>query len=110
MAQRRSTPDTHRGRIQVQGSDMGGDPSFPWTRSSPLPRTEAITGLHGLRDACTPSQLKLRDHAFDKAERFINAGTVDAAPVLRRFRNRNLPKAHKDARVDVEVWQGMAFV
>jgi len=89
---------------------MGGDPSFSWSRPAPLPRTEAIGGLHELRDACTPTQLKLRNDAFDKAEQFINAGPVDAAPMVRSFRNRNLPRAHKDARVDVEVWQGTAFV
>jgi hypothetical protein len=89
---------------------MGGDPSFSWTRPSPLPRTEAIGGLHGLKDACTPTQLKLRNEAFEKAEQFINAGPVDGAPVVRTFRNRNLPRAHKDARVDVEVLLGTAFV
>ena len=61
----------HRGRIQVQGQDVDGDPSFPWARQDPITRAEAIDGLHQLRDACSNVQLRNRREAFRKAERFI---------------------------------------
>ncbi len=89
---------------------MNGDPSFSWARPDALPRAEASAGLRGLRDGCTTTQLNLRREAFSKAEKFINAGPILSAPLFRSFKNRNLPKAHKDARVDIDVFQGAAFV
>jgi hypothetical protein len=101
----------HRGRIQVQGRDVNGDPSYPWARSTPLPRSMALAGLGTLRDACSREQLRRRDEAFDRAERFIRAGCVEAvAPVCRSFQNRNLPREHRHARVDVDIFRGIAFV
>jgi hypothetical protein len=64
-----------------------------------------------LRDGCTSAQRSLRHEAFEKAEIFIKRQTilVDVAPVLRTFRNRALPANCKDARVDIEVIEGLAF-
>ena len=99
----------HRGRIQVQGQDVDGDPSFPWARQDPITRAEAIDGLHQLRDACSNVQLRNRREAFRKAERFISLLPVRSAPLYRTFKNRSLPRG-RDARVDIEVVKGMAFV
>src|SRR5438552_2380958 len=97
-AKSRFSAPKHRGRIQVQGKDMNGDPSFSWARPDPVPKAEAILGLRLLRDNCTTFQMRLRDQAFWKAEKFINSGPFQAgAPILRTFQNRNLSKAHKDA-------------
>jgi hypothetical protein len=88
-----------------------GDPSFAWAQTRPLWRSTAITELNRLKLECTGSQRRLRDEAFVKAERFINAGPVDACagPVLRTFQNRNLPRHARNARVDVEIRRGIAF-
>ncbi len=94
----------------MQGQDVGGSPSFPWARADPITRAEAIVGLRGLRDDCTDSQLRHRREAFRKAERFIEDGPVVNAPLYRTFKNRGLPRSHKDARVDIEVAKGAAFV
>jgi hypothetical protein len=91
---------------------MDGDPSFSWARTTALPRAEALIELDRLRAACTATQLALRSEAFPKARRFIEAGAVEVeyVPIYRVFRNRNLPKLHKDSRVDVDVMRGSAFV
>jgi hypothetical protein len=77
-----------------------------------LPRRDAVRGLHELRDGCTAAQLELRVDAFSSAEAFINRGRIDAGtvPLRRTFRNRNLPLLRKDARVDIDVFSGIAFV
>jgi len=100
----------HRGRIQVQGKDTVGDPSFAWARATPVPKQEALVELHRLRDDCSSKQLALRDQAFEKAEGFIKDGPYRDTPIYRKFQNWNRPKAHKDARVDIEVLHGVAFL
>ena len=98
----------HRGRVQVQGTDMDDEPSFPWACSRPLPKWEALRELETLRNACTTSQLARRTRAFEKASRFVEQGPVDG-PLYRTFNDRSLPKKYRDARVDIEVILGMAF-
>lgn len=72
---------------------------------------EAITGLHQLRDGCSHKQLALRDKAFEKAEEFISDGPYQSiTPIVLSFQNRNLSKRQKDARVDIEIIHGVAFV
>jgi hypothetical protein len=99
----------HRGRLQVQGNDINQAPSFPWARNDAVKKAEAHRELANLENGCTRSQLRLRDIAFQKAHKFIKNGPV-AAPVIRPFQNRNLPAANKNARVDIEVILGIAFV
>jgi hypothetical protein len=89
---------------------MNGNPSFPWARPTALPKQEALRGLRKLKDGCTAEQIARRRTAFQQAERFINANTVQDTPLSRTFKNRNLPKTHKDARVDIEVFAGIAFL
>jgi hypothetical protein len=102
----------HRGRIQVQGRDLEGSPSFPWACPTPIPKTDAIRGLHSLKSGCTRTQLALRDEAFVRAEKFINSGPIDSnnTPIHKTFHNKNLPGGNRDARVDIEVLRGSAFV
>lgn len=90
---------------------MKKEASFPWARPSPLPRPEAIEGLHVLREDCTSAQRSVRHEAFGKAEIFIKRQPVlvDVAPVFRTFQNRALPPNRRDARVDIEVIEGLAF-
>ena len=89
---------------------MNGDPSFSWGRPTALPKPEALAGLRNLREGCTSEQLGRRRIAFQNAERFINANVVRDTPLRRTFKNRNLSKAHKDARVDIDVFAGIAFL
>ena len=102
----------HRGRIQVQGEDVRGAPSFSWTRATPVSKVEAKDELSKLKDACTPAQIKARDVAFVKAAGFIDSGPIkiELNPVSRTFQNRNLPRALRRARVDIEVILGVAFI
>lgn len=98
----------HRGRIQVQGSDIDADPSYPWARHDPLPQATALNALEELKSGCRKSQYQLRKEAFERAERFIMQGPV-YGPVVKTFQNRALPRKHRDARVDIEVLLGVAF-
>jgi hypothetical protein len=102
----------HRGRIQVQGDDMDGDPSYAWASKSPIPKAEAHRELGTLQNECTASQRELRTEAFTKAGRFIDSGPIRAetTPVLRTFQNRNLPRKWRKSRVDIEVIARVAFI
>ena len=76
------------------------------------PASVAATELDKLEARCTPTQRTNRDQAFPKARRFImcHAGKGADAPISMTFQNRGLPKTAHDARVDVEVRAGRAFV
>jgi len=89
---------------------MSPETSYSWRCTSPILKTKAIGELRKLRKGCTRSQLKLRHQAFDRAEKFINTGPIRVSPLYMTFQNRNLPKANRDARVDIEVLRGVAFV
>jgi hypothetical protein len=99
----------HRGRLQVQGGGL--ELSFHWARSVPMTKAEATAGLIGLRATLSRQQLSLRDEAFARALGFIQATLATTPPpVIRKFQNRNLPRDQRDARVDVEIRTGVAFV
>lgn len=107
------TKINHRGRLQVQGDDMDKELSSPWSQDTPFPASLAITQLESLRTQCCRTILTLRAQAFQKAERYItNARHQDGlhAPVMKTFRNDNLPQKNKTARVDIEVIEGIAFI
>lgn len=98
----------HRGRLQVQGGGL--ELSFPWSRNIPMTKVEATAGLAGLRAVLGRRDLSLRDQAFVRAEAFILSTLHSAPPPLSRtFQNSNLPSNRRDARVDVEIWTGVAF-
>ena len=105
--------EEHRGRLQVQGKDLRQELSWPWTRSQPPTAQEALAGLTGMKNQLNKSELRLRDEAFEKAENYIsragNSGGVNA-PISLTFQNKNLPNKNKDARVDIEVRKGRAFI
>lgn len=55
----------------------------------------------------------MRDGAFDRAERWIaevGRSGVAPEPTMRTFQNRDLPPRYEDARVDIEIRKGTAFV
>ncbi len=102
-----------RGRLQVQGEDLGQELSWPWARAEPPKADEAVAELGKLKGQLTKKQLEIRSEAFESASRFItNAkanGGVDA-PVSQTYQNKNLRDKEKTARVDIEVRTGKAFV
>jgi hypothetical protein len=91
---------------------MDRERSFSWAQVTPLPLAEALAELRALKNGCTASQLQLRRQAFKKAERFMRRKPIEVgvAPLRLTFKNRNLPSARKDARVDIDVFAGQAFV
>ncbi len=102
----------HRGRIQVQGMDMAPELSHAWARSEPPTARASIVELDSLHDQCTASQQAHRREAFPKARRYIEgaAGKGVDAPVTKTCEDRSRPNSAKDARVDIEVLFGRAFV
>jgi len=99
----------HRGRIQVQGG--GVEKSRNWTQDVPRSRSQGQQDLAALKDELTKSQLRIREQAFEKAARFIDATTYTAPPDLHRtFRNDEVIARRGSERVDVEIHEGTAFV
>ncbi|MGH1347193.1 MAG: hypothetical protein ACRBN8_36870 [Nannocystales bacterium] len=99
----------HRGRIQVQGPDMGQpEPSRAWAQEDPPGNAAGLEWLEQLREGCTPRQRKRRREAFPRAERYIKraAGTGLQYPVSKRFITDGEPLEY---RVDLEVRKGEAF-
>ena len=92
-------PPLHRGRIQVQGSDINSDRSYSWAGKSPVSKTVALKELDLLKNGCDTSQLKVRKQAFAKAKKFIQNGPVKAveAPIIGTFQDPSLPKDKGDA-------------
>jgi hypothetical protein len=105
----------HRGRLQVQGDDMNPERSAAWAQESPKTADSALDDLSRLHDGCTHAQRARRELAFVQARRFISnarAGGGVPAPVSESFPGdeRYQPEDFPNARVDIEVKRGMAFV
>lgn len=104
--------DQNRGRIQVQGSDVPPDLSWSWARATPPTAQEARTELARLETGLTNRQREVRTQAFQRARRQVEQCQASGgcnAPMSRSYQNRNLPRAVRDARVDIEIWTGRAF-
>jgi hypothetical protein len=95
----------HRGRFQAQGSGL--EESESWSKDKPLTKEEGLELLNKLKEKLNPKDQELRKKPFADAERFVKGakGGVQA-PLRQSFRD---PKT-KDIRVDIEVWNGNAFV
>lgn len=105
----------HRGRLQVQGQDVPNeDRSWSWAQPSPPTAAEGIFQLHKLRDELSGGMLHRRSTAFRDAEIFIlNCAAGGGCPPMDRtksFRNIGLPKRFDEARVDIQIFTGRAFV
>jgi hypothetical protein len=99
----------HRGRLQVQGSDMRHEVSFPWARDTPMTKAEALAGLESLRGQITESERKEREQAFAQAQGFIERFLGNCPPKVSQSFKGQRQKKHKDTRVDIEVISGVAF-
>ncbi len=103
--------DMHRGRIQVQGSDLGQDLSWSWADPDP-PTAAALEALDGHKAQLPSGALALRGEAFERAARFVRNAAASggvSAPVSVTLQNRGLSRANRTARVDIEVRTGRAF-
>ena len=112
-SQRREMKATDRGRFQAQGNDLKREQSWPWARQTPLPHSAAITGLGDLCARLRRQDLARRERALEKLTRFMDHGRAAGgieAPITRTFQDRNLARDMRDARLDLEVWTGRAFV
>ena len=103
----------NRGRIQIQGRDLGGaEPSWGWDQRWPPRARTGLRRLRMMRNWLTPRDFAVRDEAFLRAERWIrhvrDQGGI-AAPIIVTFQNTRLPPTHRDARIDIEVHTGSAF-
>jgi RHS repeat-associated protein len=103
----------HRGRFQVQGADMRPELSIPWLTPIPLPSIFGHMSLLALRSILTKDQLARRTEAFAKAHRFITNARAGGGVGPNKYTFQNAPTRRlrvPDARVDIEVLEGLAFV
>ena len=108
----------HRGRIQVQGSDLvktwGSDTppqlQFTWAQPTPMTAWAAGGAVIGLEWALNEKQRKVRDEAFSRVRALIWRSMLQGgirAPFKQSYQNRR--PVPPSARVDVEVIEGRAF-
>ncbi len=98
---------THRGRLQAQGGRI--EESVSWNQDEPPTRAEALDMLQELEHKLLPREQQLRASSFIKAKGFINNAAIKNgvdAQVHKSFK----VKGTKDARIDIEVISGKAFV
>ena len=108
-----------RGRLQVQGDDVDeNNPqmSWKWAIPDPVTASDAQKALATLRNHCPPKPASCRASYFKRAERFIQNCQKDGgvfAPARRSFQQPHPPAlggCPENARVDIEVLAGRAFV
>jgi RHS repeat-associated protein len=113
----------HRGRIQIQGRDLAGiaEPGeapdtpkvlqFSWDLPFPLPADVAVEEVNRRKLLLSKQQLARRAQAFEKLFRFISNAQENggSGPTTRSFRNSKLEPKFDDARVDLQVFAGIAF-
>ena len=108
---RRQAP-LHRGNIHVQGDDVETPPNYAWSQPVPATKVQGTAGLALVRGQCTPRQLRDRDQAFVRAQRFIETTLTTAPPpVFRTFQNPEVIRdpRRRTRRVDLEIISGTAF-
>jgi RHS repeat-associated protein len=123
--QRRRRSD-NRGRLQVQGGDIANKNfdlsghagfnysddtlSWPWSQPTPLLSYTALSRLSEFLQVLTKDQIKRRATAFVNASRFIVNASLGGGtgPTKKTFNDNNA--LVPDARVDIEVQTGRAFV
>ncbi len=97
----------HRGRIQAQGKIL--EESEAWSQENPPTVEEGLEMLIKLKEKIPKKEVKIREKAFEKAERFIkNASESNGidAPSNISFR----AEGYAQERVDIEVKKGKAFI
>lgn len=96
----------HRGRIQAQGKKL--EQSVNWNQDEPLTAADAKLKMEKLKEKLSRTDMKIREGAFGKAERFIDDACRcggGSAPVSKTFMAKDTP--HE--RVDIEVTSDTAL-
>jgi hypothetical protein len=90
---------------------VNGERSRAWSQGVPRLAADGLNDLAELQGECSPAQLNTRTRAFRKAERFVHnaQGTGVKAPVAQTFDDGPTVRP-TDARLDLEVKRGLAFV
>ncbi len=97
----------HRGRIQAQGKKL--EASETWSQNKPPTKKDGLNMLEKLKNKIPKSEVKIRETAFKKAERFIKRASLTNgvdAPVSITYRAEGYIKE----RVDIEIKKGKAFI
>jgi hypothetical protein len=95
----------HRGRIQAQGEGL--EKSVSWAQDEPLTKQEGLSLLERLKKLLTKKEYERREKPFEEAKRYIENVNGGADAVKKKsFRNQK----SKDARVDIEILGGTAFI
>lgn len=97
----------HRGRIQAQGEDL--EESESWATDTPPTWQEGIEMINKLENKIPKKEAELRKEAFEKAKNFVTQagqnGGVNAV-----VQKTIMVKNSEEARVDIEVRKGKAFI
>ena len=110
----RKAAHPHRGRWQAQGSDIKrkGGYSREWGQPTALTKDEGLTLLANLATLCEERERVLREVACAKAKRFVTRLSDQGHPMLssKSFYVGPGNRRFRDARIDLEITAGIAFV
>lgn len=106
--------EPQRGRWQAQGSDIGGGGySVPWAQQDAPTKQQGLTNLATLAGACQARQRDTRAGACATAKRWLSLLPADgvSAPFRPKpFYARPVTDSARNARIDLEIHAGTAFV
>jgi hypothetical protein len=106
-----SSQNTHRGRIQAQGSNPKVEVSQAWTQATPLKASDGLAKLDTVWNSLTASQQKERAQAYTSARNFIQSAAKSggvSGSVSKTFQDPQ--RKDSTARIDIEVIAGTAFI
>lgn len=91
---------------------MAPELSRTWAQDEPFRAVVGLRDLDELYAECPEKQRKRREVAFAQARRFIeNARAANGiGPTEERFPRKNRDGQYPDARIDIHVMTGLAFV
>jgi hypothetical protein len=104
-------PQDHRGRIQAQGNSTGPsvNVSSNWAQKTPLTKAEGFAHLHLTVIQIPPRQLHRFTKAISKAADHIANTATKGPSVYNAYQDGNMGRLRGAERIDIEVWQGLAF-
>jgi len=84
----------HRGRIQAQGKNI--DQSEAWSQENPPTEKEGVEMIERLKAKIHKQEVKLREQAFEKAEKFIKrASESNGIDAPANITESSLKRSHK---------------
>ncbi|WP_430962088.1 RHS repeat-associated core domain-containing protein [Pseudomonas cremoricolorata] len=97
----------HRGRFQAQGKTL--EESVSWDQDSPLSASDAQAKMEELKRKLSKKDLKLRQGAFSRAERWVERACNRGGIYAQRSQTFMVDGTRHE-RVDIEIRAGKAFV